>query len=121
MSKWTYLKYFEVFEMAAIFRSEQFIELEIVLEIEYNTMAMLSPTFWAFVRRSSSTIDGVMAISKFDLFFFPRDLVIWPLTNNICRLMWRTRLHIWAKFSDDWLQIATCIAENVTISFKDEI
>ena len=37
MSKWTYLKYFEVFEMAAIFRSEQFIELEIVLEIEYNT------------------------------------------------------------------------------------
>ena len=35
---------------------------------------MLSPTFWAFVRRSSSTIDGVMAISKFDLFFFTS----WP-------------------------------------------
>ena len=30
---------------------------------------MLSPTFWAFVRRFSSTIDGVMAISKFDPFF----------------------------------------------------
>ena len=34
MWKWTYLKYFEIFEMAAILRSEQFIELEIVLEIE---------------------------------------------------------------------------------------
>ena len=40
-------------------------------------------------------------------FFLPRDLIIWPLTNNICRPMWRTRLHIWIKFSDDWLQIAT--------------
>ena len=34
--------------------------------------------------------------------------------------MWRTRLHMWTKFGDDWLQTATCIAENVTISFKHE-
>ena len=27
---------------------------------------------------------------------------------------------MWTKFSDDWLQTATCIAENVTISFKHE-
>ena len=53
-------------------------------------------------------------------FFLPRDLVIWPLTNNICKPMWRTRLHLWTKYSDDWLQTATCIAENVTISFKHE-
>ena len=27
---------------------------------------------------------------------------------------------MWPKFGDDWLQTATCIAENVTISFKHE-
>ena len=31
-----------------------------------------------------------------------------------------TRLHIWTKLSDDWLKTATCILENVTISFKYE-
>ena len=30
------------------------------------------------------------------------------------------RLHIWTKFSEDWLKTATCISENVTISFKHE-
>ena len=34
--------------------------------------------------------------------------------------MCSTGLHMWTKFSDDWLQTATCIAENVTISFKHE-
>ena len=27
---------------------------------------------------------------------------------------------MWTKFGDDWSKIATCIAENVTISFKHE-
>ena len=31
-----------------------------------------------------------------------------------------TKLHIWTKLSDDWLKCATCISENVTISFKHE-
>ena len=30
------------------------------------------------------------------------------------------RLHMWTKFGDDWSKTATCIMENVTISFKDE-
>ena len=30
------------------------------------------------------------------------------------------RLHIGTKFSEDWLKTATCISENVTISFKHE-
>ena len=34
--------------------------------------------------------------------------------------MYNTRLHIWTKFSDDWLKTATCILENVTIPFKHE-
>ena len=29
-----------------------------------------------------------------------------------------TRLHMWTKFSDDWLKPTTYIAKNVTISFK---
>ena len=31
-----------------------------------------------------------------------------------------TRLHMWTRFSDDWLKPGTYIAENVTISFKHE-
>ena len=31
-----------------------------------------------------------------------------------------TRLHMWSRFSDDWLKPRTYIAENVTISFKHE-
>ena len=81
---------------------------------------MLSPTFSAFVRRSSSKIDRVMTISKFDLLFVLPDVVISRLTNNMCRPMWRMRLHMWTKFSDDRLQLATFITENVTISFKHE-
>ena len=34
--------------------------------------------------------------------------------------MWRMRLHMWTKFSDDRLQLVTCITENVTVSFKHE-
>ena len=34
--------------------------------------------------------------------------------------MYSTRFHIWTKLSDDWLKTATCISENVTISFKHE-
>ena len=56
---------------------------------------------------------------KWPTFLF-RDLVIWPLTNNISWPMWRTRLHMWIRFSDNWLKPVTCIAENVTISFKHE-
>ena len=57
MSKWTYLKYFEIFKMAAILRFRCVIEPEVL------------PEFWDFVRRSSLNINGVMAISKFDLLF----------------------------------------------------
>ena len=34
--------------------------------------------------------------------------------------MCRIRLHKWTKFSDNWSETATCIAENVTISFKHQ-
>ena len=29
-------------------------------------------------------------------------------------------LHMWTKFGDDWSKTATCITENVTISFKHD-
>ena len=81
---------------------------------------MSLPTFWAFVRRSSSNIKGEMAISKFDLLF---DLVtwlfdFWPTKSH--RVLYCGRLHMWTKFCDDWSKTATCIAENVTISFEHE-
>ena len=31
-----------------------------------------------------------------------------------------TKLHIWTKLCGDWLKCATCISENVTISFTHE-
>ena len=56
--------------MAAILRSERTFEPEVTPEVEcYFEIAMPFPTFWAFDRRSSLKIDGVMVISKFDIFF----------------------------------------------------
>ena len=50
-------------------------------------------------------------------------LISWPsdFTFDLINLQDDgTRLHIWTKFSGDWLKTATCISENVTISFKHE-
>ena len=45
---------------------------------------------------------------------------MWLLTyKNYSILCWGW-LHMWTKFVDDWSKIATCITQNVTISFKDE-
>ena len=45
---------------------------------------------------------------------------MWLLTyKNYGVLCWG-RIHMWTKFGDDWSKIATCIMENVTISFKHE-
>ena len=43
-----------------------------------------------------------------------------PLSYKNYTILCCDRLHMWTKFSDDWSKIATCIAENVTISFKHE-
>ena len=37
MSKWSCLKYFEIYKMAAILKFRRSFELELVLEVEYNT------------------------------------------------------------------------------------
>ena len=45
---------------------------------------------------------------------------MWLLTyKNYSILCWGW-LHMWTKFVADWSKIATCITQNVTISFKDE-
>ena len=45
---------------------------------------------------------------------------MWFLTyKNYSILCWGW-LHMWTKFVADWSKIATCITQNVTISFKDE-
>ena len=43
-----------------------------------------------------------------------------PLSYKSYRVLCCGRLHMWTKFGDDWSKTATCIAENVTISFKHE-
>ena len=45
------------------------------------------PTFWDFVRRSSLNINGVMAISKFDLLFLSCDLVMGLLSYKSYRVL----------------------------------
>ena len=61
MSKWTYLKYFEIFKMAAILRIRCVIEPEVVPEfVLYTKIGYAIPYL---------NINGVMAISKFDLLF----------------------------------------------------
>ena len=70
ISKWTYLKYFEIFKMAAILRLRCVIEPEVVPEFELYTKIGYAIPYVDFVRRSSLNINGVMAISKFDLLFY---------------------------------------------------
>ena len=43
-----------------------------------------------------------------------------PLSYKSYRVLCCGRLHMWTKFGDDWSKTATCISENVTISFKHE-
>ena len=45
---------------------------------------------------------------------------MWLSTYKNYRVLCWGRLHMWTKFGDDWWKIATCITENVTISFKHE-
>ena len=52
--------------MAAILRSGRIFKPEVVPEVDsYIEWAMPLPTFWVFDRRSSSQIDGVMAMTYF--------------------------------------------------------
>ena len=56
--------------MAAIFRSGRAFRPEVQPEVKsYFEIGHAIPTFWAFDRRSSYKIDGVMVISKFAIFF----------------------------------------------------
>ena len=56
--------------MAAILRFMCVIEPEVVLEFElYTKIGYAIPYILRFVRCSSLNINGVMAISKFDLLF----------------------------------------------------
>ena len=81
---------------------------------------MSFPTFWDFVQRSSSNNNGVMTISKFDLLC---DLVtqlfdLWPTkTTWFCAVVDYICGQSLVMISK---KTATCIAENVTISFKHE-
>ena len=45
---------------------------------------------------------------------------MWLLTYKNYGVLCRGRPHMLTKFGDDWSKIATCTAENVTISFKHE-
>ena len=40
--------------------------------------------------------------------------------DDVKRIKNTFSLHMWSKFGDDWSETATCIAGNVTISFKHE-
>ena len=77
------------------------------------------PYILSFDQRSSSNINGVTAISKFDLLF-----TSWPsyLTFDLINLQYNVQYQATYldKPSDGWLKTATCILENVTISFKHE-
>ena len=61
---------------------------------------MALPTFWAIDRTCSSKIDGVVAISKFGL-FWPGDLVPWPTYLSMSHTRTAHPFHMWTKFADD--------------------
>ena len=71
---------FQIFKMAAILRSGRFLQNgSCTGSWAYIKIGHAYPYFWAFVRLSSSKIDVVMAVSIWHT-FWPRDLIIWPLT-----------------------------------------
>ena len=116
MSKWIYIKYFEIFTMAAICGFGRVFELSWVqrqdrpgyslhVELLFDVLAQILRELWLFQRWPT---------------FWPRDLVIWPLTHKNYRVLCCGRLQMWTKFSDDWSKTATFIAENVIILFKHE-
>ena len=58
------------FKSDEIFRSGRTFSSKVSSEGSYlNRIAMSTPAFWAFDRRSGSIIDGVIVIWKFGLFF----------------------------------------------------
>ena len=111
MSKWIYLKYFEIFKMAAIWGFGLVFKPEVVtcyalhVELLFDVLAQILRELWLFQ----------------NLTYF---LTSWPsyLTFDLknYRVLCCGRLHMWTKFGDDWSKTATFIAENVTISFKHE-
>ena len=55
--------------MAAILRFGRVFKPKVVPEVEsYTQVGNVMPYIWVFDRRSNSNIDGVRAISNFDLF-----------------------------------------------------
>ena len=70
LANWSYVKYFKIFKIDEIFRSRLTFMSELLAEVEYAMLLAKSiPDILSFDRRFSITSDGVMAISKFDLFF----------------------------------------------------
>ena len=49
---------------------------------------------------------------------FKSPMLMPSMTSNASKILFS--LHMWTKFGDDWPETATCIAGNVTISFKHE-
>ena len=60
ISKWTYLKYFEIFKMTVILKSGDLLNRKLYRKLSLTSrQAMLFPTFWDFDRHSSSNIKRV--------------------------------------------------------------
>ena len=107
--------------MAAILRSGRTFKPEVVPEIESHTkIGHAIPYILRFCSTFLLKYWRSYGYFKIRTTFWPRDLVIWHLTYKNYRVLCCRRLHIWTKFGDDWSKTATCIAENVTISFKHE-
>ena len=114
MSKWTYLnlsKIFEIFKMAAILRSRRSFKPEVLPEVE-SYMKIGHAYLYLMSFCSTFYLKNWRSYDNFKIWptFWPRDLVIWPLTyKKYTDLCW-TRLHMWTKFRVNWSKIATCIA-----------
>ena len=97
--------------MAAILRFGRTCKPEVAPEVELHTKIghaipyLLS--FWSMLK-----LQNWLSYGDFKIWhtFWPRDLVIWPLTYKNYRLLRASRLHMGMKFGDDRSKTATCIA-----------
>ena len=101
MSNWSYIEQVKFLKSEETLGSGRTFASKVSSEGSYvKRIAMSIPCTLSFWWRSSSKIDGVMAIWKFDLFFLPGNLVPWSTSFSMLLAGTSDWMHKWTDFGD---------------------
>ena len=114
MSKWNYLKYFEIFKMAAILRSGRTFKPEVVPEVAfYSKIGHATPYILRFCSTLKLKYWQSYGYLKIWPSFQPDDVIDDVINTKKYTPIARCKFHICAKFGVDCLNGATSIV-NIT-------